>query len=266
VIYKIIKPEIQNLLESINGSEGTIIFLEILKSIWQGLVCPTTSSLTRLECVSFAVHFVRYWRVYLHHNNIDSKHFISKNSWDCLELNFVWLIRLMRDGEAENVHEQNSQNNEAFFRKIRSFSSLESTMVNCDAKLYQSRCHKIAYEDKVAQELEGIIFPKVENKKKRVVREPRMFEESEIKDCIQKGILKAQNLALTVGISCFDFDIGYFLKPREENVKRLKKSSGHEVKNPLGVTGNPLDESDEEIDRNLTLQNVTFTSDHTGIF
>jgi hypothetical protein len=250
------------MLEDIDGTEGSIVILELLEDIWKAFVCAETSSIDRLKYAVSAVYFIRYWQQDCEDKEVAKSHYMIKNSWDGLELNLGLLLRLIIDGEAHNIHQHNSQNCEAYFRKARSYTPVGSTMVNFDPAEFQKRAHKIAYEEKVYIDVEGISFPKMENRATLATKHPEHFTDIQIEEAVKEGINLAQQRALKVDITNFSIDLKFFLRP-PKNMQQKQKS----FVTPVNCSQDlELIEGDSEIDTNLNLENVSFTQEASGIF
>jgi hypothetical protein len=97
----------------------------------------------------------------MYNKKINQKHFITMNAWEGLEINLVLLINLIIRSKAHNIHEMNSQIREAFFRLLRSYTTIESTIVNFSMKGLTSRMHIIELEEHIIYRLKDkITFPK----------------------------------------------------------------------------------------------------------
>lgn len=275
-IYKILKPCVRELLTEIEGTEGSIAFLDFLESVWKAYVCEVTPTLERLKYAVDSAYFPRYWKQYCKDNKISSKHFMTKNAWDGLEINLAMLLRLIIDKEAHNIFQHTSQNVEGFFRKSRSYSSVGSSVVNFDAKDFESRAHKIAFEENVYTEIKDIKFPKLDKRESLPIREPEEFTESEIREAIAEGIELAKKRALGVGITNFAVDVKQLLtRPKDRKTKNKntkdpesddsEEEDENEPKDPFEIGNLNHQEDDEEgIDEILCLQDVNFTSEETG--
>lgn len=235
--------------------------MDLLESVWKAYVCCETATLDRLKYAVFGVYFIRYWRQFCEDKKISLSHFITKNTWDGLEMNLAMLIRLILDKEAHNIYQHNSQNNEAYFRKARSYSPVGSTMVNFDAHEFQQRAHKIAYEEKIYRDLPDISFPSHEKKLSLPIRQPEEFTTEEIEQTIATGISIAQEKASLVGMQNFNVELYKFLKvPKDGN----KKKEISPRKNPFEVSNSMESPEENDVDENLVLDNISFAPESTG--
>lgn len=265
----------RELLRQIDGTQGTVAFLDLLDSVYKAYVCPKTPSLERLKYAVDAPYFIRYWKASCQENEVPKANFITKNSWDGLEINLAMMLRLIIDREAHNIHQQTSQNCEGFFRKERSFSSLGSTMTNFDALCFTKRAHKIAYEEKIYNDLDDITFPKLDKRGSAPMRQPEEYDDDDIKEAISSGIMMAQNRALSCGITNFDIDLSNFLKPPKNSKKDKnemitvddddddEEEEPYVVKDPFEVGSHQYRDEEEE-DERVLIQNLEFTQETTG--
>jgi hypothetical protein len=75
-------------------------------------------------------------------------------------MNLVMLLKLAQESKASNIDEMNSQVCESFFRRLRSYTGVESTIVNCTLKSFTTRFNKMQFEEKVVSEIsDEIEFP-----------------------------------------------------------------------------------------------------------
>jgi hypothetical protein len=265
-MHKIIQDKVISSLSQIEDTEGTIAVLDLLRDLNNAYVDADTLPLDRIFYAVKAVYFTRYWRLDLSNQNIDSsKHFITKCAWECMEINLAFLIKVVRDGESENIHEQNSQNNESHFRKVRSFSPIESTVVNFDARGYRKRLHKIIYEEKLMQKIPEVVFPKLERRKTKKSREKIECTEKEIEDAVARGIMAAKQKAFDLGMRDFNVDLkNYFRAPHSLKANEIME----EIEEDDLITSNEennnhISEQDEEdeIDKTISFGEVEFLNE-----
>ena len=68
---------------------------------------------------------------------------VRSSCYEGLEMNLLWLLRLVIDKRAHNISENSSQQCESEFRHVRSLTGVQSTQINCIPKIFLSRLHKI---------------------------------------------------------------------------------------------------------------------------
>lgn len=140
-IEKNLDDYILNLLERVENADGTIAYLQVIKSVLKAYVMPYTTVPDRIYNGFYAVCFIRIWRQWLYENQIPLKHFTSQNAWEGLEMLIVLLIKLSLENNAKNISILSSQDVEAFFRKLRSYTGIESTVVNVSMKSFRIDCN-----------------------------------------------------------------------------------------------------------------------------
>lgn len=146
------------------NTEATLLYLRLIKSVLIAYVNEDSSVRQRIFHAVYAVHFIRIWRQWLHNNNISTKHFMTKNSWEGLEINLILLLQFSLENKSENIYFHNSQVNESFFRLLRSYTGMENMVVNVSMKGFISRVHKIELEEFLMSDLSlsnKFKFPKV---------------------------------------------------------------------------------------------------------
>lgn len=140
-------------------------------------------------------------------------HFLTLNSWEGLELNLILLLKLALDDKAENIYFFNSQINEAFFRLLRSYTGMESMVVNCSMKGFISRVHRIQLEEIIMKELEDQLkFPKLLSREKRPPKSKGHLTRHQIEEIIENGLTFASNQAKEIGMTVPVIQLATFLK------------------------------------------------------
>ncbi|KAG5681188.1 hypothetical protein PVAND_010645 [Polypedilum vanderplanki] len=205
---KITDQKVIGLLSKCPGTKGTIVFLRIIQSVHLAYVDSTTLAADRLIEATFVTQFLRLWLTHLIENNVSQKSFITINAYHGIEMNFVLLISLIKKRKIQYIHMMSSQNNESFFRRLRSSSGMESMVANCSMKGVLSRTHYMQLEEIIMNELsKEIIFPKLlrrDDKKMLIMEE---ISEERLVDLINTGLQRAIELAAELGIPCYDVDL-----------------------------------------------------------
>lgn len=168
-----------------------------------------TKDLDRVFHAVYAIYFLRYWRQHLADNKIKREHFITQTSFEGLEMNLVLLVKLIEIGKIHLLWEISTQNNENFFRTIRSFSPMESMMATCSLKGFMSKVHRIQIEKKLIKEIEE----KFDWKKNESSENPQneIYSIEDIDNEIKKAIQKAQCEAKSLRIQSNSFDLNKFI-------------------------------------------------------
>lgn len=257
-IYKITNERVLNLLRTMDSTQGTVIYLELIQCGLKAFVEHNTSISERLFNAVYLISILRFWKQNVIKKKLKSESFITSSCYEGLEMNLLWLIRLILDKRANNISENSSQQCESEFRHIRSLTGVQSTQINCSPKIFLSRLHKIELCERIMFELKNdISFPIIEEREERHRRENEDIDRTEIDIIIESGIFAATEKAKEVGV--------YY---EEMSLNDLLKSSSRRNKNqtsPLNsqfVTSQAILESDDEdcelIDENLIFQNVEF--------
>lgn len=137
--------------EKVPNSEGTVAFLTLMRNIIDAFSARDFLPLERIRKMWYTVFLLRIWRRFVgRKNGLKLKNnFLTQNTYSCVELNAHNLILIMlylKKNGLENFFLPflyNSQACEAFFRRIRSFTSTNSTKVNCSIKEILERINKI---------------------------------------------------------------------------------------------------------------------------
>jgi hypothetical protein len=166
----------------------------------------------------YVVQFLRIWRQWLYDNKLSAKaHFITTNSWEGLEINLVWLLKMIKNSTADKIFEHSSQNCEKTFRKIRSYTGVESTVVNCTMKGFISRIHKIDLCEKIMSDLEDELEFPSSSKKRKTFSNEKTLPSNGLMLIIGNAISEAIRKASLLGMRCDKIELYRFLKPMKED-------------------------------------------------
>ena len=138
---KICSKKATNFLRScdIENCEGSIVYLELMRSVYYSFADPSLKPLERVEMMWTEVFFLRFWREWIVDSKGDyvlSRNFLTLNAYLCIELNahaLIQLIIMFRDAEECELFLPwlfSSQACEAFFRLLRALASTFCTQVN----------------------------------------------------------------------------------------------------------------------------------------
>jgi len=193
---KICTDEVINILsENIEGSQGTVAYIKIIRSILKAYIDVDVDPITRLYHAYFAVSFVRRWKSDLDYD-VNENNFVTSNIWTCMELNFASLLNLVLKGQGDMVLIWNSQSCEELFRSLRSISSFGLTEINFNLLEGLEKINRVHKIQVLSHELKNI-FQLPENLKKKSDRSVLNIkvEQPSREDC--KMVLeKASNDAL----------------------------------------------------------------------
>lgn len=131
---KIYHPRVQELLENyIPGSEGTQLYLKMINNLFDAFIRPDKSSQERIFKAGFVLFVIRYWIFDLSTKNLSYESMITKHTWECIEVNTVFLLQTVLTGTSHLITMCGSQECDRSFRMFRSFTPLESTSINFSA-------------------------------------------------------------------------------------------------------------------------------------
>lgn len=236
-------------------TEATVVVLKLIKSVLKSLVHADTNVYDRISSFFYVIHFTRIWRQYNYDNGIPTKFFFTQNVYHGLEMNLVMIIKLITERKLQYIHLMSSQNNEEFFRTLRSYTGMESMMVNCTMKGFISRIRYMQLEEILMNDLKDKYkFPKIEKRQTKKLIIPEELSDEKIKELINLGKRLAEDDAKTLGINCE-------VKNLEEFCKMVSASEPSELDNDdnfdedfLGAT-TPL--RNENIEEEDTSSNIT---------
>lgn len=256
--------------------------MELIRSVLLAYVEEETSVGDRIFNAVFAVFFIRIWRQWLYSSKISVDHFLTQNAWEGLELNLILLIKLATENNAENIYFFNSQNNESFFRQLRSFTGMECMVVNCSLKGFVSRVHRIQLEEVLMADMsknEKFTFPKLLSREKHQRKAKANLRVENIEELIKKGMAHATEKANQIGMSCDKIELERFLKtvnivlPDEVNNEITDEEdflgASQDILNSDNLDELALDEISVNVNSQLShevfdLQGVTFSKEKSG--
>ena len=191
-------------------TRGTIAYLKVMRSYRDAIFDKSLSPLERIRLMWFSVFFIRIWRTWLKEYNYDAgDHFITPNSYTCLELNAHMLICLVcscMQGklpiDALRVWLSGSQACEELFRLLRSMTSVFSTIINFTMRGIMSRINKLNLLSSTECS-EDVIFPRVQRRLLQLKEESeRTFLLPSSIDNIYNTIIEAKDEAIAQTKAC----------------------------------------------------------------
>lgn len=252
--------------------EGSVQYLKLIRSVLIAYIKEDTEVAERIFNAVYVVYFIRNWRQWLHESKVSTKHFLTLNSWEGLEINLVLLVKMVLLNKSENIYLWNSQIVESFFRQLRSYTGIESTIVSCTVKEFTSRVNKMQIEEILMQELSrrhDLKFPKIIQREKILNKQKANLSLERINEIFLQAMDSAAQDSSKLGMNCNSLTPENFLKPVTVSVRDAVFEDSAE-KNYLdtqmltGFSQNREDSDCSDIQENLTLQNITFLDDRSG--
>lgn len=180
-----------------------------MRNIMEAFMDESLSPEERVQKMWYSIFLVRLWRQYV----VDSEtlalkdNFLTHNCYTCLELNAHSLVlSLLHLKKSNKEHwfvptHYNSQPCEHFYRQIRSFSTVFSTVTNCSTKEAISRVKKIQLQSDISISNTVFKFPRFldlngssETNSFALPTQEKMIEI--IEDCQKRAINDATNIGL----------------------------------------------------------------------
>lgn len=261
-VMKLCDSKVINLLkQNVKGSEGTVMFLQIMFDAIIAFMDKNLSPIKRLELLWHGLFIVRIWRKYIEcQPDLTVKNnFMSIYSYVCIELNAHTMVNVLIYLKEHNLthlfhpYMLSSQPCEEFYRYFRSLSTTCSTVTNCSMKEAMSRINRIQLMDEISSDHgAGFIYSK---SSKSFNFTDSKFNENEFPDTNQicEIILKCKERALNEAV-----DLGLIKKNSKTNdsscvcqirpyiTKRINQSES-EMEESL-LENEHSDESDEFYD------------------
>lgn len=157
------------LKQNVENSAGTIAYVEIMQQLYE--LCESSlTSTERLRKWWFICFFVRGWRNWLIKIKKPLKHFISSNTYECIELNahsYIAALINCRDqyeGKYFLPEYHNSQSCESYFRTARSLSTTQSTVINFTMRDFLQKAKRINTQEILSFKIKNeIILPRMKD-------------------------------------------------------------------------------------------------------
>lgn len=169
-VLRICDEKVINLLRNVSESEGIILYLKVLSNILRSFLDMRLSPIERIRLLWFSTFVLRIWKKFItsHDTYTLEKHFISLNSYTCVEINahsIINLISFLRDQKLDHLFHPEmfgSQQCESIFRQIRSMSSTYSTVTNSSLLEIIQKLSKIELQNEISHiKLKGFNFPRI---------------------------------------------------------------------------------------------------------
>lgn len=163
---------IRLLNENLPRSEGTVAFLEIMRSAYDSFYDPNLTPLERVGRIWHSVFILRIWRDYImSQDNLTVKeNFLTPASYICIEINAHSIVQLILYLKENNLDEWfmpfifDSQACESFFRQVRSLTTVYCRVANCSVKEIIGRINKIQLSNDITN-TSPFEFPRAKNSK-----------------------------------------------------------------------------------------------------
>lgn len=151
----------------VKNSDATIKFMQIMRNQIDAFEDDSLSPLARIKKLWYSLFMVRLWRKHVQENKkLKLKdHFLTNNCYSCLELNAHGLISILLYLKHSNQFRlfkpmnYSSQPCEAFYRQIRSMSTVYSTVTNCTQKEILGRAKRIQLQNNISASNKEFAFP-----------------------------------------------------------------------------------------------------------
>lgn len=169
-VLKICDDSVILLLKNVDGSQGTILYLQMLSKILRSFLDLRLTPLERVRYIWFAIFILRIWKIDIKSNSDREMkhHYPTLNFVSCVEINAHSLVILMAHLKGRNLDHLfhpdllGSQQCEAIFRLIRSQCSTYSTVTNASLFEIIQKVSKIELQNQIAHfKLKNFNFPRI---------------------------------------------------------------------------------------------------------
>jgi len=255
-VQKISSQNVTSLLRvNIANSEGTALYLDMIREVMESYTRPDLTPLERIELIWKWLFFVRIWRTFIQNSDGDytvKNNFITSNSYACIEINahcLIQLIILLRDREEHSLFlpwKMSSQACEQIFRILRSSLATKSGVTVFSILELQYHFRRLDMLSSTYVKLSKVIsLPR--HYKAAVISEEAPYivtslpEDYEIEAAVSVALQKAVGLAQKFSLlsnDCGNFISKTHLKPRRAEEETI---NGEEDE----------DEEDGDVDSNM---------------
>lgn len=169
-VLKICDENVISLLSNVDGSEGTILYLQMTSKILRSFLDLRLKPLERVRYIWFANFVLRIWKKDMQSSGKYElqEHYPTLNSVSCVEINSHSIVLLMCYLKERNLdhlfHPElfGSQQCESIFRQIRSISSSYSTVTNASLFEIIQKISKIELQNEIVhKKLTDYNFPRI---------------------------------------------------------------------------------------------------------
>lgn len=169
-VLKICDESVISLLRNVDGSEGTVLYLEMTSKVLRSFLDLRLTPLERIRYIWFANTILRIWKDDMQSTGKYKlkEHYPTLNSVSCVEINshsLVILMCLLKERNLDHLFHPEligSQQCESIFRQIRSLSSSYSTVTNANLLEIIQRISKIELQNEIAHiKLTNFNFPRI---------------------------------------------------------------------------------------------------------
>jgi hypothetical protein len=158
---KICEPHVIELLKKIPGAEGTIIYLQLMRDLYDALINVETEDLERLRKGFRALSFIRIWR-----SNVpvgERYGFITNVNWCCVEMSIGFLYQLVLEGKGKLITIWNSQICEEAFRTLRAMGTYGLTQINFSVLEVIEKLNRVEKINEISSKYKNTFnFPEIE--------------------------------------------------------------------------------------------------------
>lgn len=168
-------------------------------------------SLSPHECIKkiwYSLFIIRLWRKYIIRTKklTVKDNFLTSNSYSCLELNahsIIHIILFLKRTNQPHLFRPilfSSQPCEEFYRQIRSFTTVYSTVANCTTKEVLGRIKKIQLQNDISSSNSEFVFPRSSRSTESSKTSFVLPSETEIIKIVEDSKLQAIDDALKLGL------------------------------------------------------------------
>lgn len=242
-INSIIHPRVTHLMtERVPTSRATVVFLQTMRAINDSFLDKSLSPVCRIRLIWRSLFFLRIWGSYIRSKKGCTlrKNFITTNCLSCIELNahtMILLIMQLRDNDLSDFFKLNlmdSQPCESFFRRIRSLTTTNSTVVTFSLKEMLGRINRITLQYDIANDSNtGFVY----SRKKKIAEHLPVYELPSNDDIFHE-IQQAKNEAICIANS-------FGLIKRSVSLELVTKSTFTPMKSSKS---NPITENESDDD------------------
>lgn len=150
---RIMDIKVEVCLHSIEGSQGTRMYLKLMRYIHDSFLKTDESPRERLYKAIYALTFLRVWKNFIETHMLPAECFVTKSCWESLELNVGFLYKLVVEKRANKILISDSQKCENLFRQVRSITDSGLTEINFSCSTFFNKINQVQSIEMIGNEL-----------------------------------------------------------------------------------------------------------------
>lgn len=157
-VQRMSDPKVIELLKQhVDGSDGTIMYLNLMNRVLRSFLDFSLTPLERIYNIWYVVFLLRMWKKEIVEKKLKTENYITNNTYICIEVNAHSLVSIILYLKANRLdqlflpHLMSSQASDFFFREYRSMSSMGNSFTTTSVMEMIQRCERIALMNEISR-------------------------------------------------------------------------------------------------------------------